>query len=162
MKHKVDGLEVDKLVLAPADLSKLSDAVKMMLLKKIYNAKIKDVEDKIPSITNLATNTNLNAETNEAKNEIPSLTVSATTSALGAKINKVKNKISNITNVATNTTLTGVDNKIPYQSKYIITPEFIKLTAENFTARLKQVNLATKGDIVDFVNKADFDDKLKI
>ena len=36
----------------------------MMLLKKIYiyNAKIKNIEDKIPDITNLATNTTINAK----------------------------------------------------------------------------------------------------
>ena len=37
----------------------------------------------------------------------------------------------------------------------------IKLTAENFTARLKQANLASKSDIANFVKKIDFDDKLK-
>ena len=36
--------------------------------------------------------------------------------------------------------------------KYIITPEFNKLTVENFAARLAQANLVTK---------TDFDDKLK-
>ena len=36
-----------------------------------------------------------------------------------------------------------------------------KLTAENFTVRLKQANLATKDDIDGFVKKTDFDDKLK-
>ena len=36
LKSKVDKLDVDKLVLIPADLSKLSDVVKMMLLNKIY------------------------------------------------------------------------------------------------------------------------------
>ena len=46
-------------------------------------------------------------------------------------------------------------------SKYITTPEFNKLTAENFSARLKQANLATKGNIADFVKKTNFDDKLK-
>ena len=35
-------------------------------------------------------------------------------------------------------------NKIPNQDKYITTPEFNKLTAANFTARLKQANLVTK------------------
>ena len=35
-KTEVDKLDVDKLVLDPADLSKLSDVVKMMLLKKLY------------------------------------------------------------------------------------------------------------------------------
>ena len=46
-------------------------------------------------------------------------------------------------------------------SKYITTPEFNKLTAENFRARLKQANLATKGNIADFVKMINFDDKLK-
>ena len=36
LKSKVDKLDVDKLVLIPADLSKLSYVVKMMLLNKIY------------------------------------------------------------------------------------------------------------------------------
>ena len=41
------------------------------------------------------------------------------------------------------------------------TPEYNKLTAENFTARLKQANLAAEDDITDFIKKTDFDDKLK-
>ena len=47
-----------------------------MLLKKIYiyNGKIKSIEDKIPGITNLATNTTIIAKINEVKNEIPSIT----------------------------------------------------------------------------------------
>ena len=36
MKSKVDKLDVNKLSTVPVDLSKLSDAVKMMLLKKIH------------------------------------------------------------------------------------------------------------------------------
>ena len=36
LKIKVDKLDVDKLVPAPIDLSKLSDVVKVMLLKKMY------------------------------------------------------------------------------------------------------------------------------
>ena len=37
----------------------------------MYNDKIKDIEDKITDITNLATNTTLNTKINEVKNEIP-------------------------------------------------------------------------------------------
>ena len=37
----------------------------------MYNDKIKDIEDKIPDIANLATNTTLNTKINEVKNEIP-------------------------------------------------------------------------------------------
>ena len=62
LKSKVDKLDVDKLVPVPVDLSKLSDVVKNDVVKKdVYNAKIKNIEDKIPDITNLATNSSLNA-----------------------------------------------------------------------------------------------------
>ena len=44
----------------------------------MHNAKIKDIEDKIPGITNLATNTALTAKINEVKNGIPSITNLAT------------------------------------------------------------------------------------
>ena len=40
----------------------------------IYNANIKDIEDKVPDITNLATDTTLNAKINRVKNEILSIT----------------------------------------------------------------------------------------
>ena len=60
LKSKVDKLDVDKLVPVPVDLSKLSDVVKNDVVKKdVYNAKIKNIEDKIPDITNLGTNTTL-------------------------------------------------------------------------------------------------------
>ena len=37
----------------------------MILLKKdVFHAKIRNIEDKIPDITNLATNTSLNAKIN--------------------------------------------------------------------------------------------------
>ena len=56
VKNKVDKLDVDKLVPVPFDLSILNDVVKMMLLKKdVYKANIKNIEDKIPDITNLGT-----------------------------------------------------------------------------------------------------------
>ena len=61
----VDELDVGKLVPASVDLSKLSDAVKIDVVKKdVYNTKIKDIEDKRPNITNLATNTTINAKIN--------------------------------------------------------------------------------------------------
>ena len=45
--------------------------------------------------------------------------------------------------------------------KYITAPEFNKLTPKNLTARLKRANLASKNDIANYVNKTDFDNKLK-
>ena len=57
----------------PVDLGKLSDLGRNVVKKDVYNVKIKDIEDKIPDITNLAANTTLNAKRNEVKNEIPSI-----------------------------------------------------------------------------------------
>ena len=55
LKSKVDELDVDKLVPAPVNLSKLSDIVRNDIVKKdVYNAKIKNIEDEIPDITNLS------------------------------------------------------------------------------------------------------------
>ena len=47
--------------------------------------------------------------------------------------------------------ISEVENKLPDHAKYITTPEFNELTAENFASRLKQANL---------VSKTDFDNKL--
>ena len=50
---------------------------------------MKNIKDKIPDISNLATKSNLNTKINEVKNEIPSITGLATTSALTAVENKI-------------------------------------------------------------------------
>ena len=96
LKSKVDKLDVDKLVIVAVDLSKLSDVVKNDVVKKdVYNAKIKNIEDKIPDITNLDTNTTLNTKINEVKGEIPCITNLAATAALTT----VENKIPNVSNL---------------------------------------------------------------
>ena len=96
MKSKVDKLDVDKLVPAPVDLSKLSNLMKNEAVRKdVYNAKIKNIEDRIPDITNIVTKNTLNAKINAVKDEI------------------------NITNLATTSALTVVDNKIPSVSNLV-------------------------------------------
>ena len=80
LKSNVDKLNIDKLKTVATNLSNLK--IKVV-------AKIKNIEDKIPDITNLATNGSLNA-----------------------KINEVKGETANITNLATTTALTAVENKI--------------------------------------------------
>ena len=62
-----------------------------------------------------------------------------------------------------NTKVNEIEKKITDHDhdKYITTPEYNKSTAENFATRLAQANLASKSDIANFVNKTDFDDKLK-
>ena len=86
LKNEVDKLDIDKLVTVPVDLSKLSDLVKNDVIKKTdYNAKIADIEGKIPDVTNLATKTALIT---------------------------VENKIPDVSGLARKTTLTAVENKI--------------------------------------------------
>ena len=63
-----------------------------------------------------------------------------------------------------NAKISQIENEITTDhdhDKYNITQEFNKLTSENFTARLKQVNLASKNDIANFAKKTDFDNELK-
>ena len=93
LKRKVDKLDVEKLVLrVPVDLSKLIDVVKDAVLRKdLYNAKIKNIEDKIPDISNLATNASLNSKINVVKCDIPNITNLATSTALTAVATKIHN-----------------------------------------------------------------------
>ena len=103
LKSKVDKLDSDKLISVPVYLSKLSDVVKSDVVKKdVYNPKIKNIEEKILDVTNLATNASLNAKINEVKGGIPSNTNLATTTALTA----VKNKIPNASNLVRKTDYT--------------------------------------------------------
>ena len=72
LKSKLGKLDIDKLTPVPVDLSKLSNVIKNEVVKKTeYDAKIKNIEDKTPDITNLATKTILNTKINEFKTEIP-------------------------------------------------------------------------------------------
>ena len=85
LKIKEDKLDVDKLKPFLVDLSKLSDVVKSNVVKKDINAllllMLKCMRLKTSIITNLGTTT-LNAKINEVKNKIPNITNIATTVAL--------------------------------------------------------------------------------
>ena len=91
-------------------------------------------------MTNLSTKTALNA----LENKIPSVGNLVKKTDYNTKINEIEQKITDHNH-----------------DKYITTPECNKLTSENFAARLKQANLASKRDIANFVKKASFDEKLK-
>ena len=153
LKSKVDKLHIGKIETTPVHLSKLSNLVKNDVVKKTkYTAKIKNIEDKTPNKTNFATKTTLNAKINEVKAEIPSVNNLATNTALTA----VENKMPDVSVLATKTDTKGneIEKKITDHShnEYITTPEFNKLTTENFAAGLAQTNLVTQ---------TGFDEKLK-
>ena len=96
----------------------------------VKQRKLTELENKIPDISNLATKTTLTT----VENKIPSV------------INLVKKS-------DYNTKITDIENKLNYHNhdKYIDTPEFNKLAADVFNAKLAQANL---------IAKTDFDTKL--
>ena len=123
LKGQVDGLDVDKLVPLPVDLNKLSDAVKNDVVKKDeYNARIKNIENNIPDITNLATNTTLNAKINEPKNKI----LSITNLARAAAVTTVENKIPNVSDLFKKA---NSDAKYQKINKYFTTSDYNKFTS---------------------------------
>ena len=118
--------------------------------------KISDVVDN-EGFKNTKFNT-LKTKVNNLENEIPDATTLIHINQYKAdkKIEKELEMLIKITiyelfwNIL-NTKISEVENKIPDQAKYKTIHEFNKLTAENFTARLKQADL---------VSKTDFDNKL--
>ena len=139
LKTEVDKLDIDKLVLVPADLSKLSNVVNNEVL--------------VICISNLAIKTILNTKINEIKNEIPSITGLATTSALTAVENKIPDTSNLVKKTDYNTKITETEKKLTDHNhdKYITTTEFNKLATDAFNARIAQANL---------VKKTDFDNQL--
>ena len=118
LKSKVDKLDVEKLACVPVALSKLFGEINHVVKKDVYNAKIKNIEDKIPDITNLASNASLNAKINEVNGEIPTTTNFATTAALTT----VEDKIPNVRNLVRKTDYNTKVNEI--EKKMIIKTNF--------------------------------------
>ena len=137
LKSKVNKLGVDKLVVVPVDLSKLNDKVKHLATTTTttaFNAKINEVKNKIPNITNLATTTALIA----VENIIPNVSNLVKKTDYDTKISEIENKIT-----------TNHDH-----DKYITTREF---NIKKIYCKIITTNLASKNDIANFVKKTDLD-----
>ena len=101
------------------------------LVKKTdYDAKITQIEGKIPDVSSLATKTTLTT----VENKIPSTSKLVKKADYNTKVTDIKNKLNNHNH-----------------GKYITTREFNILVRGVFNARTAQANLITK---------TDFDDKL--
>ena len=105
-KYNIDKRELGK------EIPDTSDLVK----KKIYNAKITEIDGKIPSISCLATNTAL--------------------TTVGNKMSNISCFVKKKTDY--NTKITEIEKKLTDHNhdKYITTPEFNTLAANVFNARL--------------------------
>ena len=100
-------------------------SLKTVVYKLDYSSEITEIENKIPSISGLATN-----------------------SALTAVENKIPDVISLVTKTDYNTKISDIEKKITDHDhdEYTTTSEINKLTTENFKAKLAQSNLVTKTD----------------
>ena len=113
--------------------------------------KISDADKKIPDTSDLAKKTDLNATITEIENKIPGMTGLATNSALTPVENKIPDVSSLVKKTDYDTKIPDIEKKIDHNhGKYITSPEFNKLAAEAFPASLAQANLVTK---TDFDNK---------
>ena len=100
--------------------------------KTDYNAKVTEIEGKIPSISGLDTNSALTA----VKNKIPDVSSLVKKSDYSTKISEIEKKVNNHNH-----------------NKYITTPEFNTLAADVFKARVAAQT--------DLIRKPDFDSRLK-
>ena len=170
LKTEVDKLDIDKLVSAPVNLSKLSDVGKNDVVKKtIYHksvAKVNSIDTsafvlktkydtdktesgkKVPDKSSLVKKTDYNTKITEIESKMPSISGLATNAALTALENKIPNITSLVKKTDYNTNIYEIQKKPTDHNhdKYIITPEFNELTARSFTERLAQANLVTKTD----------------
>ena len=125
LKTEVDKLDIEKLVLVPTDLSKLSNAVKNDVAKKTEYDKLVTKVDNIDT-SNFVLKTDYNTKFTELENKIPDISNLATKTALTAVENKIPN-VSNLVNKTDyNTKVTEIENKVNNHNhdKYIDTSEF--------------------------------------
>ena len=111
LKTEVGKLDIDKLVPIPVGLSKLSDAVKNVVQKTVYNKLVTKVDN--IDTSDFVLKTKYNTDKTELENKIRDTSGLVKKTNYNSKITELENKISDISNLATKTTLTNVENKIP-------------------------------------------------
>ena len=109
------------------------------------------VENKIPAANNSVKKSDLNAKITEIENKIPSTAGLATNSVL--TLFSIENKISDVSSLVKKTDynikIREIEKKVSDQNhdKYISTPEFNRLTTENVKDRFAETYLVTKKDL---------------
>ena len=103
-----------------------------MLEKDVDNSKIKNIEDEIPDITNVATKASRNAKINEAKDEIPNITNLATTAALTTVEDKIPNVSDLIKKEDYNAKIAEMENK------NFTTSDYNKFTSNTLDTQITQ------------------------
>ena len=115
LKTEIDKLDIDKLVLVPFDLSKLSNVVKNDVVKKtIYDKLVAKVNSIDTSAFVLKTK--YDADKTELEKKISDVTDFITKEI---KLTELENKILDASSLATKTALNAVKNKIPSVSSLV-------------------------------------------
>ena len=98
---------------------------------------------KIPDTSDLAKKADLNAKITEIEGKIPSITGLGTNSALTAVESKIPDVSSLVKKTDYNTKISEIEKKFSNHNhdKYITTPEFNTLAARGFNAILAQADL---------------------
>ena len=122
------------------------------LLQKLNRTKINQIQ-KNSVVCNLVRKRDYNAKIVEIEGKMPSINGLATTTALTA----VKNKIPDVSNLVKKTdydvSLSDID------SKYITTADYNKFTKNFVDNNIKSKNLVNKSAISGFINNTDLDKK---
>ena len=111
LKTEVDKLDIDKLIPVPADLSKLSNAVKNDVVKKTVYKKLVAKVDNIDT-SDFVLKTKYNTDKTELPNKIPDTSGLVKKTNYNTKITELENKIPDINNLATKTLAHKVENRV--------------------------------------------------
>ena len=113
LKTKVDKLDIDKLAPVPVDLSKLSDVVKNVVEKAVYDKLVAKVNNIDTSDFELKTKYQI--DKTELEKKIPDVSILVKKT----KLAELENKTPDVSSLATKITLTAVENKIPSVSNLV-------------------------------------------
>ena len=123
------NINVDKLVPARVDLSKLSDVLKNDFVKKAVYDKFSEKVNNIDTSGFVLKNM-YDTDKTELENKIPDTSGLIIMTDYNAKITEIESKIPGISGLATSSSLTTVESKIPIISslvkKQIITQKLLK------------------------------------
>ena len=115
LKNEVDKLDIEKLIPIPADLSKLSNVVKNVVKKDVYDKLVTKVN--ALDTSGFLLKTKYDTDKLELKNKIPCSLVKKTD--YNTKTTEIEGNIPDISNLATKSALTTVENKITSISNLI-------------------------------------------
>ena len=108
LETEVDKLDIGKLVPVPADLSKLSDVVKNVVVNKTVYDKLVAKVDNIDTSDFL-----LKIKNKTDKTELEKKISNVTNIVKGAKLTELLSKIPDVSNLSRKTALTAIENEIP-------------------------------------------------